>query len=117
MSLWWLLSCEPTAERRPVGVPTERGLYQIAAEHQGEDLRITILDCRDEPVVDAALEVELPGVLVDPGECDSEGPVRCDHPGGRYVLRKSGGVWPRELWLGIEADAGADRGLVRSPGP
>lgn len=73
---------------------------------RNERLRIRLAD--GTPVVDASVHVdgsEGP-VLVDPGECDDVGELRCFHPGGVYRLlaRPKGALEVR-----IDGPAGLDR--------
>lgn len=123
--LWWWLSCRDAAVRPPPrqapslgGGPWEvtgAGRYRIATTWRPNTLAVRLLDASGLPVEDAALTLKNAtttadlAVLADPGECDSEGPVRCLHPDGRYLLYLGDGRLPERLWLQIDAPMGPDR--------
>jgi hypothetical protein len=89
---------------------TERGLYRFEVQPAPGGLLLRLTDSQGRPVEDAALWPATPGVLVDPGECDSIEEARCTHPGGLYTLRLTERQLPLELT--VSADAGLDEAML-----
>ncbi|MCB9686714.1 MAG: hypothetical protein H6735_16875 [Alphaproteobacteria bacterium] len=106
----------------PVGVPTEGGHYLVRVEGRVPDLVVVVTTPDHAPVQDAVLAVVVDGegLLVDPGECDSVGEVRCDHLDGRYACVAPRGWAPApapsgRVAIAVDGDAGLDRVVIPLP--
>ena len=90
---------EPVAEAPvppPPSAPTAGGLYRVRLEGHVPQVVVVVTTPDGAPVRDAvvAAVVDGEGLLVDPGECDSVGEVRCDHLDGRYACSAPAGWAP-----------------------
>ena len=121
--MWGLLALACATQAPLVWSPdqlTDGGSYRIATSTTTAGLLLRVTLATGAPVEDAALSVDvLPTgtpVLVDPGECDDIGELRCFHPGGVYRLL---GAPPDALRVTVDAGLGIDRTdlLQKAPPP